>query len=306
MTIEQIPTPAVLDAPANFDAIRSTALAMADAHSIATAIANTSIVPAHFRGKPDDLTAAILYGATLGFDPMQSARQIYVVHGQTALYARAMSSLVLSRGHDLWTVESTDDAVTVAGRRKGTHHEEVSTWTYARAEKAGYTKNDKYQTDPQGMLYAKAVSEVCRKIAPDVLNGVYAAEELQLEFVQGEVVSTRPTVAAPRGLASVLGGPMAAPASPPEPAASEPVEVVSEDTPTPMTKTQENQIGSLMKEAGITDRAGALLYVNDVLPEGREVTARTQLTFDEAVAVIAELKSDVDAVKAASVEGGQA
>lgn len=161
--------------------IREAAAVMADAHKLASAVAGTEMIPKHFRGKPDECAAAMLYGASLGLAPMQSLHQIYVVHGQAALYARGMSTLVQGAGHEIWTVESTDDSVTVAGRRRSRAHIETSTWTFDRAHKAGYTNNAKYKTDPQAMLYSKALSEVCRKIAPDVLSGVYAVEELQME-----------------------------------------------------------------------------------------------------------------------------
>ena len=175
-------------APAPFSAggnlIREAAAVMADAHMLAKAICNTQMIPQHFKGKPDECAAAMLYGASLGLDPMQAVKGIYVVHGSAALYARTMASIVLRDQHELWTVESTNEAVTVAGRRRGTDRVEQSTWTYERAQLAGYTSNAKYKTDPQAMLYAKAVSEVCRKIAPDSLAGVYAVEELQLEKVR--------------------------------------------------------------------------------------------------------------------------
>ena len=175
-------------APAPFSAggnlIREAAAVMADAHALAKAICNTQMIPQHFKGKPDECAAAMLYGASLGLDPMQAVKGIYVAHGNAALYARTMASIVLRDQHELWTVESTNEAVTVAGRRRGTDRVEQSTWTYERAQLAGYTSTAKYKTDPQAMLYAKAVSEVCRKIAPDSLAGVYAVEELQLEKVR--------------------------------------------------------------------------------------------------------------------------
>lgn len=177
-----IQTPAPLVAGSTgANLIREAAAVMVDAHALASAVAGTQMIPKHFQGRPDECAAAMLYGASLGLDPMQSVRQIYVVHGQAALYARAMSALVLGAGHKVWTVESTDQSVTVSGSRRGVEHVETSTWTYDRAHKAGYTNNAKYKTDPQAMLYSKALSEVCRKIAPDVLSGVYAVEELQLE-----------------------------------------------------------------------------------------------------------------------------
>ena len=82
-------------APAPFSAggnlIREAAAVMADAHALAKAICNTQMIPQHFKGKPDECAAAMLYGASLGLDPMQAVKGIYVVHGSAALYARTMA-----------------------------------------------------------------------------------------------------------------------------------------------------------------------------------------------------------------------
>ncbi|MDK8450969.1 hypothetical protein [Corynebacterium mastitidis] len=155
--------------------------AMEAAHKLATALCNTQMVPQVFRGKPDDAAAAILYGAELGLKPQQALQQVFVVHGQPAIYARTMAGLLKAKGYTFETVESTDESVTVTGTSPRGEME-TSTWSIDRAKKAGYTSNKKYASDPQAMLYAKALSEVCRKLAPDVLLGIrYAAEDLELE-----------------------------------------------------------------------------------------------------------------------------
>ena len=70
--------------------------------------------------------------------------QHQLVHGAAALYARTMASIVLRDRHELWTVESTDAAVTVAGRRRGTDNVEESTWSIARADRdAGGAAGDR-------------------------------------------------------------------------------------------------------------------------------------------------------------------
>lgn len=154
---------------------------MAGAAKLGEALAMTAFVPAAFRGKPDDAAAAIMYGAALGLDPMTSLRAVYVVSGTPGLYARQMVAVVISRGHKVWTVESTDQSVTVSGQRRGSDVVETVTWTYDRARKAGYTSNKKYDTDPQAMLWARAAGDVARRIAPDALAGLdYSVEELQV------------------------------------------------------------------------------------------------------------------------------
>lgn len=318
MTIEtyhQPATPALAPA-AGYSLIRETAAAMADANAIAKAVCGTDMVPKHFRGKPDDLTAAILYGATLGFDPMQSARQVFVIHGQAALYARSMAALVLAAGHQVRTVATSDTEVTVEGRRRGSEHAETSTWTIDRAKKAGYTDNAKYRTDPQAMLYAKALSEVCRKIAPDVLNGVYAVEEMQLERVESERVDQ--PVGAVNSLRAALN-PSPAPdvaasaeSTPPDVSASSgsgPQQAggpASAGEASGITSGQLKKIGAAMRERGITERTEALDFVNAVI--GREVASRNDLTRDEAGAVIDALEdwsADTVAEIDAANEGDQ-
>ncbi|HEY9353756.1 MAG TPA: hypothetical protein VIP28_10915, partial [Nocardioides sp.] len=192
--------------------IREAAAVMADAHALATAVCKTAMVPDHFRGKPDECAAAIMYGASLGLDPMQALKAVYVVYGNAALYARSMAAVVAAAGHRIWTVEAGPTVVIMAGQRAGSERVEQSEWTIERATLAGYvptldpdtgkykTKpngkligNEKYLTDPETMLRAKATAEICRIIAPDVLNGVYSVEERQMEYVEAEVVERRPT-----------------------------------------------------------------------------------------------------------------
>ena len=157
--------------------------AMDAAHKLATVLCNTQMVPQTFRGKPDDGAAAILYGAELGLKPQQALQQVFVIHGQPAIYARTMVALLKGKGYKFETVESSDESVTVRGVAPS-GEQESSTWTIDRAKKANYTSNKKYQTDPQAMLYAKAASEVSRRLAPNVLLGIkYAAEDLELEPV---------------------------------------------------------------------------------------------------------------------------
>ncbi len=252
--------------------IRESAAVMETAHQLATAVAGTQMIPKHFQGKPDECAAAMLYGASLGLDPMQSVRQIYVVHGQAALYARAMSALVLGAGHRVWTVESGDQSVTVAGSRAGSEHVETSTWTYDRAHKAGYTSNAKYKTDPQAMLYSKALSEVCRKIAPDVLSGVFSVEEMQMERTVDNAAERR---------VSPVG---AALAKRDRPALAEPEPA----TVQAMTDRSRREMFALFTEKGVPEGM-QLAGINH--HTGGSYTSRGDLSEPDALRVIAALRA---------------
>ena len=162
------------------------------AHQLALALCKTDFVPASMKDI-GNATAAIIMGDELGFTPLASLRSIYVIHGTPALYARAMVALVLAQGHEIWTTISTTEKVEVRGKRKGSDHEEVSVWTTARAAKAGYTKNSKYTSNPEEMLFSKAAAEIARKIGADALLGIpYSVEDLELETETAGVVISLP------------------------------------------------------------------------------------------------------------------
>lgn len=155
------------------------------AHRLASALCVTSFVPRHFAGKPEEAAAALMLGDELGFSPVSALRSIFVISGTPGLYARSMVALVQSHGHEVWTETDTPVKVVVCGRRGGSANVERSEWTIDRARRAGYTNNKKYETDPQAMLYARAASDVCRRIAADVLSGVpHTVEEMELEAAQ--------------------------------------------------------------------------------------------------------------------------
>lgn len=150
------------------------------AHTLATSLVSTSFVPAHFRGKPAEATAAILTGHELGLSPMASLRAIFVISGTPGMYAKAMVAVVMSQGHEVWVEEQTDERVVVCGRRKGSEHIARTVWDTARVNKAKLRTNSKYTDSPQQMMTARGQAEICRQIAPDALHGIpYAVEELR-------------------------------------------------------------------------------------------------------------------------------
>lgn len=163
--------------------LESQAQAMGNAMKIAEAMCSTAMVPKQFQGKPADGAAAILYGAELGLNAIQSLQQIMVINGKPGIETRTAVALLKNQGYEIRTVESSDESVTVEGVGPRGEHE-VSTWDMKRATTAGYTSNSLYKKIPAQMLYSKAAMEVARKIAPHVLSGIgYSTEELRLDAV---------------------------------------------------------------------------------------------------------------------------
>jgi hypothetical protein len=253
------------------------------AHQLASALCRTSFVPKHFAGKPEEAAAALMLGDELGFSPVSALRSIFVISGTPGLYAKSMVALVQSRGHQVWTETDTAAKVTVCGQRAGSDKVERSEWTIDRARRAGYTNNKKYETDPQAMLYARAASDVCRRIAADVLAGVpHTVEELELESDQPapKKVSRRKAEPAP---------PM------PEPDLEVPAAIeapAAEESPylNPQSSLAKRMFAT-MNEAGITDRDARLAYVSEVI--GREVKSSGEMTDADATVVIDVLNAQL-------------
>lgn len=212
------------------------------AHKIAQAMAHSNFLPKSLREKgrgivkpieemANDAAVVILAGKSVGLDPLQSVQNIFPVHGQPSMYARTMGALVVAQGHGVRRMSATEEAVTYAVRRKGDDTWQEFTWTIQRAQKAGYTSNSKYGSDPIAMLGAKALAEACRTVFPDVLLGMaYSVEDMELEDM-GET----PATAAPAAAKTITRKPKAQAAEPPtrpaqtpapapaEPAAQDPV-----------------------------------------------------------------------------------
>ncbi len=266
------------------------AQAMATAKQLADAMCDTDLVPATYRGKPGNGAAAILYGAELGLTPIQSLQQIFVVHGTPAIYARTAVALVKRHGYQIRTIEESDNSVTVSATDPRTGHVEVSTWDINRAERAGFTSNKKYQTEPRAMLWAKAAMEVCRRIAPDVLLGIaYASEELEMERVP--VRSERPERA--RGVAALAQRVAPTPAEAVSPPAGEGGEEVSAPAD-PARKKNLAAMGRLLKRADVTTAEDGLIVTRALVgrdPAGAPIVSSADLTDAELAALVADMES---------------
>lgn len=197
------------------------------AAGIATSLAKTSFVPASLRGKPEDITAAILAGQELGLRPMATLRSMDVIQGTPALRAHAMRGLVQSHGHEVELVKSTPELCVMRGRRRGSDAWQQVQWDTRRAGQLGLLSKNEWKKQPQTMLVARATGEVCRLIASDVLYAMpYAAEELDTTAqpgMEGATAVPRLTVAEITGVAPASAEVAAGPESDDDRAANEAV-----------------------------------------------------------------------------------
>src|ERR1022692_1585728 len=64
---------------------------------IAVTLSKSTIVPLHFRGKPEDIFACVMLGAELGFQPMMSLNSIIIIQGNATLKAQTMLAIVKAK-----------------------------------------------------------------------------------------------------------------------------------------------------------------------------------------------------------------
>lgn len=288
------------------------------AHHIATAISRTEFVPKEFRGDPDKTATAILYGKSIGLDPLAALSNVFVVHGKPAIYSRTMVALAQRAGVDFRRVEATEQQVTVQAKRKSDRDWQTFTWSMARATKAGYTSNQKYMTDPIGMLTAKAFTEAVRVVAPDVLMGIAVSEEIELGDYQDSPTTLAQAPAAvgakkvqrkpaKKAVAQAPAAPPAPPVPPAPPAVEEPpAEEPQEpqqtlpETPAPaepapevkyVSKVDQGRISAGLEELGVSERAAKLDVVR--LWSGlADLKGVNGLTHDQAQHILARIEDE--------------
>lgn len=160
---------------------------------LAGTLAKSSIVPKHFQGHAEDVFACLVLGAELGFQPMQALNSIVMIQGSATLKAQTMLALVRAKCPkaiiNVTLNEAKKEATCFAARDdKDTGY--TSTWDFDKAYMAGFAKawdkdnkkwivKDNWQKQPTNMAKWRAISETLRVIFPDVIQGLYATEEME-------------------------------------------------------------------------------------------------------------------------------
>ena len=127
---------------------------------------------------------------------MQALQKIHVVKGKPVMSAELMRALVRREGHKIRVQEASAEKCVVTGiRRDDPEFEQRSEFTIDDAKRAGLVKQgsgwDKY---PKAMLEARATSQLCRSLFPDVLAGIsYTPEDFDIIDVEPAHPVTRMT-----------------------------------------------------------------------------------------------------------------
>jgi len=204
-------------------------------------VSNTPFVPKGLQGKPESVLACILYGSELGIGPMQSLNSIHVIEGRTAMSPELMRAMVARHGHRIDVLENSATACEVKGVRADTGSTATVRWTMEDAKLAGLAGKNNWKNYPRAMLLARATSELCSIVFPDIIAGLsYTPEEVAsiegIEYVPEDVLD-EPVVEIAE--AEIV-----------EP---EVIEVEAIEEPAPMPKATRKKIGEAANATPIED-----------------------------------------------------
>jgi hypothetical protein len=157
--------------------------------AIASRIAGTEFVPVAYRGKPDAVLAAILFGREVGIGPMQALQKVHMIDGKPAMSGDLLLAQMRRGGLVIVASESTRDRAWIHARRSDTGEEAEVEWTMQEADQITtkergqvikLSERNTWRSYPADMLWARCVGRLARRIGSDLLQGAlgYAAEEV--------------------------------------------------------------------------------------------------------------------------------
>lgn len=156
---------------------------LGEAMEFSKMLADSSMVPKAYQGKPQDIMVCVQWGYELGLAPMQALQNIAVINGKPSVYGDAMMALVqasqVCEGIEEYVEgEGTPNPVAVCiAKRKG-RTPVVAKFSVEDAKRAGlWGKQGPWQAYPKRMLQMRARGFALRDAFPDVLKGLISAEE---------------------------------------------------------------------------------------------------------------------------------
>jgi hypothetical protein len=148
-------------------------------------LADSSMVPRAYQGKPQDIMVCVQWGYEIGLAPMQALQNIAVINGKPSVYGDAAMALVQASPvcegvEEYMEGEGTPNPVAVCiAHRKG-RKPVTAKFSVEDAKRAGlWGKQGPWQAYPKRMLAMRARGFALRDAFPDVLKGLITAEEAQ-------------------------------------------------------------------------------------------------------------------------------
>ena len=155
------------------------------------------------------IVVIFLYARELGIQPLSAIMDgFYVVHGRVEMSSRLMNRLIIQAGHRIDFPRLDSEVCTLVGTRRDTGVQLEVTYTIENARRAKLVKSGgAWETSPEDMLFARAISKLGRRLFPDIIGSAYAQGEVQEAMGDFGAVDVSP---APQAAARKRGRPPAA------------------------------------------------------------------------------------------------
>jgi hypothetical protein len=148
-------------------------------------LADSTMVPRAYQGKPQDIMVCVQWGYEIGLAPMQALQNIAVINGKPSVYGDAAMALVQASAvcedvQEYFEGEGTPNPVAVCVAKRRGRKEVVAKFSVEDAKRAGlWGKTGPWQAYPKRMMQMRARGFALRDAFPDVLKGLITAEEAQ-------------------------------------------------------------------------------------------------------------------------------
>lgn len=158
---------------------------MTEAMEFSKMLADSTMVPRQYQGKPQDIMVCVQWGYEIGLAPMQALQNIAVINGKPSVYGDAAMALVQSSSvcedvQEYFDGEGTPNPVAVCVAQRKGRKPVVAKFSVEDAKRAGlWGKQGPWSAYPKRMLQMRARGFALRDAFPDVLKGLITAEEAQ-------------------------------------------------------------------------------------------------------------------------------
>ena len=148
-------------------------------------LANSSMVPKAYQGKPQDILVCVQWGYEMGLPPMQALQAIAVINGKPSLWGDGLMALVQASSvcedvQETMEDEGTTNPTAVCVAKRKNRSPVVVRFSVEDAKRAGlWGKQGPWQAYPKRMMQMRARGFALRDAFPDVLKGLITAEEAQ-------------------------------------------------------------------------------------------------------------------------------
>jgi len=165
---------------------------LTEAMTFSDMLANSSMVPKAYQGKPQDILVCVQWGMEMGLAPMQALQNIAVINGKPSVYGDAAMALVQASPvcedvEEFFEGEGTPNPVAVCVARRKGRKPVTARFSVEDAKRAGlWAKQGPWSAYPKRMMQMRARGFALRDAFPDVLKGMITAEEAQDSFEEAK------------------------------------------------------------------------------------------------------------------------